>query len=106
MNINFNGKIFPSDQAIFNSQNRVFLYGDALFETIRMSEGKIPFLKNHVNRLFMVYIFLNIKSLKNILLPFSKKKSKKLLKEMLEFELPFFDLREDYTHLRIIVLNF
>ena len=51
MSINFNGKIFPSDQAIFDSQNRAFLYGDALFETIRMSEGKIPFLENHVNRL-------------------------------------------------------
>lgn len=51
MNINFNGKIFPADQPIFNNQNRAFLYGDALFETIKMSAGKILFLENHLERL-------------------------------------------------------
>lgn len=52
MNINFNGKIFPADQPIFTSQNRAFLYGDALFETIKMSAGKILFFENHLERLF------------------------------------------------------
>ena len=61
MNINFNGKIFPSDKAIFDSQNRSFLYGDALFETIRMSEGKMPFLGNHINRLLKGLYFFKYK---------------------------------------------
>ena len=78
MNINFNGKIFPSDQAIFNSQNRAFLYGDALFETIRMSEGKIPFLKNHVNRLLHGLYFFKYKVPKKYTPSFFKKEIKKI----------------------------
>lgn len=79
MNINFNGKIFPSDQAIFNSQNRVFLYGDALFETIRMSEGKILFLENHVNRLLQGLHFFKYKVPKKYTLSFFKKEIKKII---------------------------
>ena len=78
MNINFNGKIFPSDQAIFNSQNRAFLYGDALFETIRMSEGKIPFLENHVNRLLEGLHFFKYKVPKKFTPTFFKKEIQKI----------------------------
>lgn len=78
MKINFNGKIFPSDQAILNSQNRAFLYGDALFETIRMSEGKILFLENHVNRLLEGLHFFKYKVPKKFNLSFFKKEIKKI----------------------------
>ncbi|MFK8006898.1 MAG: aminotransferase class IV [Saprospiraceae bacterium] len=78
MNINYNGKIFSSDQTIFDSQNRAFLYGDALFETIRMSEGKILFLENHVNRLLQGLHFFKYKVPKKYTLTFFKKEIKKI----------------------------
>jgi branched-subunit amino acid aminotransferase/4-amino-4-deoxychorismate lyase len=78
MNINFNGKILPSNQAIFDSQNRAFLYGDALFETIRMSEGKIPFLENHVNRLLQGLHFFKYKVPKKFTPAFFIKEIKKI----------------------------
>lgn len=78
MKINFNGKIFPADQPIFNSQNRAFLYGDALFETIRMSAGKIPFLENHVNRLLQGLCFFKYTVPKKYTPAFFKKEIKKI----------------------------
>ncbi|MFK7773088.1 MAG: aminotransferase class IV [Saprospiraceae bacterium] len=78
MYINFNGKIFPSDQPILDSDNRAFLYGDALFETIRMSEGKILFLENHVNRLLQGLHFFKYKVPKKYSLPFFTKEINKI----------------------------
>lgn len=49
--INLNGELFPSDVAIFNSQNRAFKYGDGLFESIRMINQKMPLFQLHFNRL-------------------------------------------------------
>ncbi len=79
MLINFNGKIFPADQPILNSQNRAFLYGDALFETIRISNGKIPFLENHVNRLLQGLHFFKYKVPKKYTSAFFKKEIKKII---------------------------
>ncbi len=49
--INFNGQILPIDQAGLTPKNRAFRYGDALFESIRMFDGKLPFLNYHIERL-------------------------------------------------------
>ncbi len=49
--INLNGKIVEKDNLFFGIDNRAFQYGDSLFETIRVFDGKIPFLKHHVERL-------------------------------------------------------
>ena len=49
--VNYNGKIIAADQALFTAKNRGFKYGDGLFETIRVFEGKIPFLDYHYDRL-------------------------------------------------------
>ncbi len=78
MNINFNGKILPSEQPTFNSDNRAFLYGDALFETIRMSEGNIPFLENHVSRLLQGLHFFKYKVPKKYTPAFFKREIKKI----------------------------
>lgn len=78
MFINFNGKIFPSDQNILNSQNRAFLYGDALFETMRMSEGNILFLEDHVNRLLQGLLFFKYKVPRKYTAPFFKKEINKV----------------------------
>jgi len=49
--INYNGKITDADTPIFTTKNRAFRYGDALFESIRMLDGRLPFLRYHYERL-------------------------------------------------------
>ena len=49
--INFNGKIVSSNSNFFNHQNRGFKYGDALFETVRIVNGKLLFWEDHYFRL-------------------------------------------------------
>jgi len=50
-NINYNGQIIAANTPIFTTQNRAFRYGDALFESIRMFDGNLPFLNYHYVRL-------------------------------------------------------
>ena len=48
--INFNGTIVSEDANIL-TQNRAFLYGDAVFETVKIIDNKILFLEDHYFRL-------------------------------------------------------
>jgi len=48
--INFNGNILEQDQ-LLSTQNRGYAYGDALFETIKASHGKLLFWEDHYFRL-------------------------------------------------------
>lgn len=48
--INFNGTIVSEDATIL-TQNRAFLYGDAVFETVKILNNKILFLEDHYFRL-------------------------------------------------------
>jgi aminodeoxychorismate lyase len=46
-----NGRLVPSDQALVSVMDRGFLYGDGLFETIRVYHG-VPFCwRQHIERL-------------------------------------------------------
>lgn len=47
--INFNGNIGQEDNIL--TQNRAFLYGDGVFETVKIKNGKILFLEDHYFRL-------------------------------------------------------
>jgi branched-chain amino acid aminotransferase len=49
--INLNGRSVENDQANISVQNRGFTYGDAVFETIRVINGKIMFWEDHYFRL-------------------------------------------------------
>lgn len=49
--INVNGKLVSGREEININYNRGFLYGDALFETIRIVDNKILFLEDHYFRL-------------------------------------------------------
>jgi len=49
--INFNGRMLDESKAILHSNNRVFKYGDALFETLKIVNLKINFLEDHYFRL-------------------------------------------------------
>lgn len=48
--INFNGTIVSLDSNLL-VQNRAFLYGDAVFETVKIIDAKILFLEDHYFRL-------------------------------------------------------
>ncbi|MCW2119749.1 aminotransferase class IV [Flavobacterium sp. 7A] len=48
--INFNGTIVAEDANIL-TQNRAFLYGDAVFETVKIVKGVVLFLEDHYFRL-------------------------------------------------------
>lgn len=49
--INLNGTLVPSRKDAFFIANRAFNYGDAVFETMRFSGGKICFFEDHYFRL-------------------------------------------------------
>jgi branched-subunit amino acid aminotransferase/4-amino-4-deoxychorismate lyase len=47
----YNGKLADPDEVKLTLENRGFRYGDGLFETMRMFDGKMPFLELHLERL-------------------------------------------------------
>lgn len=49
--INHNRTIIPADEPVLTLDNRSFRYGDGLFETMRITNGKVQLLKEHLNRL-------------------------------------------------------
>jgi len=51
MKIDYNGIYFEEKQPIFLAENRGYNYGDGLFETMRVIQGKLFFLENHYARL-------------------------------------------------------
>ena len=48
--INFNGTLVTQDSNIL-TQNRGFLYGDAVFETVKIVNSKVLFVEDHYFRL-------------------------------------------------------
>ena len=47
--VNLNGKLVGQETVL--SQNRAFLYGDAVFETLKVVNGKVLFMEDHYFRL-------------------------------------------------------
>jgi branched-chain amino acid aminotransferase len=53
-----NGKFLLSDEPVLPSSNRSYRYGDGLFETIRVRDGKILLAGYHFERLFNSFSIL------------------------------------------------
>ena len=49
--INFNGEILDSEDKIFDGSNRGFKYGDGIFESMKVANGKLNFADLHAERL-------------------------------------------------------
>lgn len=49
---NYNGKIYPEGSPVVGADNRGLRYGDGLFETMKMKNGKIIFEDEHFARLW------------------------------------------------------
>ncbi|MET0465487.1 MAG: aminotransferase class IV [Chitinophagaceae bacterium] len=52
MHICFDGKIIKSSDPVLAADDKSYRYGDGLFETIKMVNGRMPLLHLHMNRLF------------------------------------------------------
>ena len=59
--LNINGELKPYGEANIDINNRAFRYGDGLFETIKIIDGKPVALEAHLDRLFkgMDVLYLN-----------------------------------------------
>ena len=61
MQINNNGKIIAAEDACLGYQNRGFLYGDCLFDTLKSVQGELQFLEDHYFRLMSSMRMLRMK---------------------------------------------
>ncbi len=60
MLINLNGKLVPKEQAVVSVFDHGLLYGDGIFEGIRIYGGNIFRLQDHIDRLYMSAKFINM----------------------------------------------
>ncbi|PQJ78755.1 aminotransferase class IV [Polaribacter porphyrae] len=59
--VNFNGELLFKENLKITSENRAFKYGDAIFETIKISNNKIIFWEDHYFRLMASMRMLRMK---------------------------------------------
>ncbi|MFM7022733.1 MAG: aminotransferase class IV [Flavobacteriales bacterium] len=59
---NYNGFLVEDGEKLFSSTNRAFKFGDALFETLRVSNSKVLFWDKHYQRLQHTLDFLQFDS--------------------------------------------
>ena len=57
----FNHKIINKKDCKISLENRAFLYGDGLFESVKIINGKAFNLEAHLNRLFAGALLMNLK---------------------------------------------
>jgi branched-chain amino acid aminotransferase len=50
--VSFNGKLIPASEPVFPAANRSYRYGDGLFETVKVRDGKLLLEAFHFERLF------------------------------------------------------
>jgi aminodeoxychorismate lyase len=79
--INHNGKLQSSENYHHTTQSRAFMYGDGLFETIRVINGQACFLEDHYKRLVKGCESLGIVLPSSWDLAWFSKQSKMLLSE-------------------------
>lgn len=78
--INNNGDVFPNEGPTLASANRGHLYGDGLFESIRVINGKPLNLKDHILRMFDGAIALKMVIPESFDVTFFEEKIDELLK--------------------------
>ena len=77
----YDGQLFPQNGGYLNAGNRSFLYGDGLFESIRIVNGKPSFLESHISRLFEGMQVLKIERPINYSLNFFKEHIESLIRK-------------------------
>lgn len=77
--VNFNGNILQQKAATLSIENRGFTYGDALFETVKVSHNKILFWEDHYFRLMASMRILRMEIPMNFTLEFLETEILKLI---------------------------
>jgi len=77
--VNINGNIIKSEDASLSILNRGFNYGDAVFETIKVSHGKILFWEDHYFRLMASMRILRMEIPMNFTLEFLESQIQNLI---------------------------
>ncbi|HZW78069.1 MAG TPA: aminotransferase class IV [Flavobacteriaceae bacterium] len=78
---NFNGKLFNKETSLISIYNRGLNYGDALFETMRYSAGKIIFWEDHYFRLMASMRMLRMEIPMNFTMEFLQEEVQKIVKD-------------------------
>jgi branched-chain amino acid aminotransferase len=79
--VNLNGEYLLSENPVINHNNRAFLYGDALFETMHANGTKVQFFKDHLSRLMHGLELLKMKTPSCIEYQTLEKEIEKLLRK-------------------------
>lgn len=77
---NYNGHLISIYEPVISFANRAFRYGDSLFETVRIINGKAMFLQDHLRRIKIGMTVLRM----NIPPSFSAENILKLVNELIE----------------------
>lgn len=95
--INFNGTLLSDSQTIFDSNNRAFKYGDALFETLKVNNSKVVFLEDHYFRLMASMRMLRMEIPMNFTLEFFENEILKVFNsnELIDARVRFSVFRKD-----------
>lgn len=78
MTIFLNGQFVPAAQAVIPVNDRGFMYGDGLFETVRVANGRLFRLAQHLERMMRGADFLKIKP------PFAPKEVQEFAEQLIE----------------------
>ncbi|ESU26944.1 putative 4-amino-4-deoxychorismate lyase [Flavobacterium limnosediminis JC2902] len=79
--INYNGSLVSNSEITLH-QNRGFLYGDAVFETIKVLDGKVLFLEDHYFRLMASMRIVRMEIPMNFTLEYFEEQILNLVREM------------------------
>lgn len=79
--INYNGSLV-ADSGLALHQNRAFLYGDSVFETLKVLDGKVLFLEDHYFRLMASMRILRMQIPMHFTMEYMEEQVLKLLTEI------------------------
>ncbi|XRE42200.1 Aminodeoxychorismate lyase [Tenacibaculum discolor] len=82
--VNFNGTLISDSEVQISTKNRAFKYGDAIFETIKVLNGKVVFVEDHYFRLMASMRMLRMKIPMKFTLEFLQEEILKVTKELPE----------------------
>lgn len=77
--INFNGSLIQASEAQLSHNNRGFKYGDGIFETIKVQNGKLIFWEDHYFRLMASMRMLRMKIPMKFTLEFLEEEIQKVI---------------------------